>query len=297
VPYLPTWCIWTTCIPRSHKLVGLTCFKTFRRACLISSGHECTLYECRCPLHAGKTRRELVELERSIDEQLDSGAVPDPEYWTTVLSRLSIWQVPTQKICRTCCPQRAARQLPNGHRGPVVHHVRAWLGDDKRPLQRPHIVTHCAQARARLRELHADILARQLAAAEAGTDVRAEMGWDREEREASTSRVHPAVKVASIPCCTVLCAAARSAGLATDKWGCSHLSAVPANQGHAGHVQEQEAAATSPAAEPAAASNGQAAEPEPEPEEDEDAALERLARPPDDAGTTWTPWPRRQKIY
>jgi hypothetical protein len=46
-----------------------------------------------------------------------------------------------------------------------------------------HTVTRCTQARARLRELHADILARQLAAAEAGTDVRAEMGWDREERE------------------------------------------------------------------------------------------------------------------
>ena len=46
-----------------------------------------------------------------------------------------------------------------------------------------HTATRCLQARARLRELHADILARQLAAAEAGTDVRAEMGWDREERE------------------------------------------------------------------------------------------------------------------
>lgn len=42
------------------------------------------------------------------------------------------------------------------------------------------------QARARLRELHADILASQLAAAEAGVDVRAEMGWDREDSEVGT---------------------------------------------------------------------------------------------------------------
>lgn len=44
-----------------------------------------------------------MELERSIDEQLDSGAVPDPEYWTTVLSRLSIWQVPTGPPATSCC--------------------------------------------------------------------------------------------------------------------------------------------------------------------------------------------------
>lgn len=95
---------------------------------------------------AGKTRQELVELEASINEQLQSGAVPDPEYWTAVLSRLSIWQ-----------------------------------------------------ARARLRELHADILARQLAAAEAGVDVRAEMGWDREDREdqEAAAAASPAAEPAS----------------------------------------------------------------------------------------------------
>lgn len=42
---------------------------------------------------AGKTRRELVELEHSINGQLDAGTVPDPEYWSAVLSRLGIWKV------------------------------------------------------------------------------------------------------------------------------------------------------------------------------------------------------------
>lgn len=51
------------------------------------------LESARVPCDTGKTRRELVELEASINEQLESGAVPDPEYWTAVLSRLSIWQV------------------------------------------------------------------------------------------------------------------------------------------------------------------------------------------------------------
>lgn len=46
------------------------------------------------------------------------------------------------------------------------------------------------QARARLRELHADILARQLATAEASVDVRAEMGWDAEDREVRRCSIH-----------------------------------------------------------------------------------------------------------
>lgn len=54
------------------------------------------------------------------------------------------------------------------------------------------------QARARLRELHADILARQLAAAEAGVDVRAEMGWDREDREVRLLLFHPLSTVISL---------------------------------------------------------------------------------------------------
>ena len=36
-----------------------------------------------------------MALEQSIEEQLDSDAVPDPEYWTAVLSRLRIWKVGT----------------------------------------------------------------------------------------------------------------------------------------------------------------------------------------------------------
>lgn len=67
-----------------------------------------------CCSHTGKTRRELVELEHSINEQLDSGAVPDPEYWTAVLGRLGIWQVWTLGLPATriydealhCCSAR-----------------------------------------------------------------------------------------------------------------------------------------------------------------------------------------------
>lgn len=144
------------------------------------------------------------------------------------------------------------------------------------------------QARARLRELHADILARQLAAAEAGTDVRAEMGWDREEREVQCLKNTPYTENCKIPCCTVRCAAGRPADVGAARRGCCCLTARQRAKSTTGHVQDQEAAAASPAAEAAPAANGQAAaEPEPEPEEDEDAALERLARPPDDAGNAW----------
>ena len=48
------------------------------------------------------------------------------------------------------------------------------------------LVTYPLKARARLRELHADILAHQLAAAEAAIDVRTEMGWDAEDAEVRT---------------------------------------------------------------------------------------------------------------
>ena len=37
---------------------------------------------------AGKAYRELVALEEGIQEQLDSGAAADPEYWQAVLKRL-----------------------------------------------------------------------------------------------------------------------------------------------------------------------------------------------------------------
>jgi len=40
------------------------------------------------PPPAGKTHRELVELESGIQEQLDSGTAADPEYWQAVLKRL-----------------------------------------------------------------------------------------------------------------------------------------------------------------------------------------------------------------
>ena len=106
VLYLPTWCISTACTLRDRKACWADMSQDLQEGLsVISRAHKCTLYECRCPLRAGKTRRELVELERSIDEQLDSGVVPDPEYWTTVLGRLSIWQVPTRPNPPTtsCC--------------------------------------------------------------------------------------------------------------------------------------------------------------------------------------------------
>ena len=43
---------------------------------------------CTAPVPAGKAYRELVALEEGIQEQLDSGAAADPEYWQAVLKRL-----------------------------------------------------------------------------------------------------------------------------------------------------------------------------------------------------------------
>jgi len=59
----------------------------------------------RC--HAGKTNRELLELEDDINQQLDDGEAADPEYWTAVLRRLQI-----AKVCLTEARllQRAVRQ-------------------------------------------------------------------------------------------------------------------------------------------------------------------------------------------
>jgi hypothetical protein len=42
------------------------------------------------PCSAGKSHRELAELESGIQEQLDSGAAADPEYWQAVLKRLHL---------------------------------------------------------------------------------------------------------------------------------------------------------------------------------------------------------------
>jgi hypothetical protein len=42
------------------------------------------------PTGAGKTHSELAELEGGIQEQLDSGAAADPEYWQAVLRRLAL---------------------------------------------------------------------------------------------------------------------------------------------------------------------------------------------------------------
>lgn len=39
---------------------------------------------------AGKTHRELLELEGGIQAQLDSGTAADPEYWQAVLKRLAL---------------------------------------------------------------------------------------------------------------------------------------------------------------------------------------------------------------
>ena len=39
---------------------------------------------------AGKSHRELLELEGSIEQQLDGGEAADPEYWAAVLKRLHI---------------------------------------------------------------------------------------------------------------------------------------------------------------------------------------------------------------
>lgn len=78
-----------------------------------------------------------------------------------------------------------------------------------------------AQARARLRELHADILAGQLAAAEAGVDVRAEMGWDREERELGIARSKHLVSVQCCPRCDILLTASSSPSSSTSVVCCS----------------------------------------------------------------------------
>lgn len=43
---------------------------------------------------AGKTHRELLELEDTIEGQLDGGEAADPEYWAAVLKRLHIAKVP-----------------------------------------------------------------------------------------------------------------------------------------------------------------------------------------------------------
>ena len=44
-------------------------------------------------LRAGKTHAELVELEDTIEGQLDRGEAADPEYWAAVLKRLHVAKV------------------------------------------------------------------------------------------------------------------------------------------------------------------------------------------------------------
>ena len=42
---------------------------------------------------AGKTFEELLELEDTVEAQLDGGEAADPEYWTALLKRLHIAKV------------------------------------------------------------------------------------------------------------------------------------------------------------------------------------------------------------
>ena len=49
-----------------------------------------------CAPRPGKTHAELVELEGGIQEQLDSGAAADPEYWSAVLARLAVHKARAQ---------------------------------------------------------------------------------------------------------------------------------------------------------------------------------------------------------
>eukprot|EP00208_Stichococcus_sp_RCC1054_P002856 CAMPEP_0206140744 /NCGR_PEP_ID=MMETSP1473-20131121/10524_1 /ASSEMBLY_ACC=CAM_ASM_001109 /TAXON_ID=1461547 /ORGANISM="Stichococcus sp, Strain RCC1054" /LENGTH=711 /DNA_ID=CAMNT_0053535011 /DNA_START=336 /DNA_END=2471 /DNA_ORIENTATION=+ len=105
------------------------------------------------------------------------------------------------------------------------------------------------KARARLRELHANILARQLAQADAAVDVRAEMGWDREDREEAEAAEEPANDATS--------PAAAAA----------HKTAADPSEKEPPAPETAEAADVHPASVPE----------EPATSEDEDAALERLA--------------------
>lgn len=41
----------------------------------------------------GKTYKELLELEDTVEAQLDGGEAADPEYWTALLKRLHIAKV------------------------------------------------------------------------------------------------------------------------------------------------------------------------------------------------------------
>lgn len=78
---------------------------------------------------AGKTHRELLELEGGIQAQLDSGTAADPEYWQAVLKRLALHK-----------------------------------------------------AKARLREIHADMMQQHLAKMMADVDVPGAMGWGAEDQ-------------------------------------------------------------------------------------------------------------------
>lgn len=86
-------------------------------------------------MHAGKTHANLVQLQSSIEEQLQSGEAADPEYWAAVLERL-----------------------------------------------------HPQKAKAKLREVHRDLLQRHLDRTQhvqEPTNVPEEMGWDDEDKVSS----------------------------------------------------------------------------------------------------------------
>lgn len=58
---------------------------------------------------AGKTHANLVQLQSSIQEQLESGEAADPEYWAAVLERLQ--------------PQKAKAKLREVHRDLLQQHL------------------------------------------------------------------------------------------------------------------------------------------------------------------------------